>query len=295
MQQKISIIIPTLNAGEQLKKLLEMLNKQTLQPAEILVVDSQSADQTREIAAAGGAQVSIVERKTFDHGGTRDAALRRAAGDIVVFMTQDALPVNEHMLANLIAPLADPRVAASVGRQIAYPDARPFEKLVRAHNYPDEELIWGMEDVARLGVRSFRVSDVCAAYRKSAYLESGGFDHPILTNEDMLMAEKLLRHGYKLAYTAAASVYHSHEFTLKQEYRRNYIIGRTMKRYEARFHYISEMGAGTKLAKNVLMELMRNGQIVECVCFAMNCAARLLGNRLGRRAEEKSHKKENRP
>jgi len=45
----------------------------------------------------------------------------------------------------------------------------------------------------------------------------------------------------------------------------------------------------------VLMELMRNGQIVECVCFAMNCAARLLGNRLGRRAEEKSHKKENRP
>lgn len=295
MQEKVSVIIPTLNAGQQLEQLLVMLKKQTVQPVEILVVDSQSTDQTREIAKAGGAQVSIVERRTFDHGGTRDMALRRSAGDIVVFMTQDALPTNEHMLENLLAPLADPQVAATVGRQIAYPDARPYEKLVRAHNYPDEELVWGMEDVARLGVRAFRVSDVCAAYRKAAYLEAGGFDHPILTNEDMLMAEKLLRKGYKLAYTAAASVYHSHEFTLRQEYRRNYIIGRTMKRYEARFHYISEMGAGANLARSVLMELARNGRFVECVCFAMNCAARLLGNRMGRWAEGKSQKKENRP
>ena len=290
MQARISVIIPTLNAGEQLEKLLEMLNKQTVQPIEILVVDSQSTDQTREIARAGGAQVTIVERKTFDHGGTRDMALRCSAGDIVVLMTQDALPTNEHMLANLIAPLADPRVAASVGRQIAYPDARPYEKLIRAHNYPDEELIWGMDDVARLGVRSFRISDVCAAYRRTAYLESGGFDQPILTNEDMLMAEKLLRMGHKLAYTAAASVYHSHDFTLRQEYRRNYIIGRTMKRYEARFHYISEMGAGANLAKSVLVELARKGRFVECVCFAMNCAARLLGNRVGRWVEGKTRK-----
>ena len=290
MQAKVSVIIPTLNAGEQLRKLLDMLNRQTVQPTEILVVDSESTDRTCEIAMEGGAQVTVVERRTFDHGGTRDMALRRTAGDIVVFMTQDAMPADEHMLEHLIAPLKDAGVAASVGRQIAYPHASHHEKLVRAHNYPDEELIWGMEDVERLGVRSFRVSDVCAAYRKTAYLEAGGFDHPILTNEDMLMAEKLLRMGHKLAYTAAASVYHSHDFTLRQEYRRNYIIGRTMKRYEARFHYINEMGAGAHLAKAVLVKLAKEGHFVSCVRFAMNCAARLLGNRMGRWAEERAQK-----
>ncbi len=48
-------------------------------------------------------------------------------------------------------------------------------------------------------------------------LEVGGFDHPILTNEDMLMAEKLLHAGYKIAYSGKAAVYHSHRFTLRQD------------------------------------------------------------------------------
>lgn len=287
MQARVSVIIPTLNAGRQLERQLEMLNKQTVRPDEILVVDSQSADNTTEIARTGGARVLDVERSAFDHGGTRDMALHQTTGDIVIFMTQDALPMDERMIEHLIAPLEDPDVAASVGRQIAYDDAYPYEKAVRAHNYPDEELVWGSEDIAQLGVRAFRISDVCAAYRRTAYLESGGFDHPILTNEDMLIAEKLLRGGHKLAYTAAASVYHSHNFTLAQEYRRNYIIGRTMKRYEARFHYISEMGAGTKLVKAVMIDLLRDRQIVSCFAFALNCAARLIGNRMGRWKEAK--------
>lgn len=287
MEARVSVIIPTLNAGEQLERLLQMLGKQTVVPDEILVVDSQSTDHTAETARKAGVQVVSVERSEFDHGATRDMALHRTTGDIVVFMTQDALPTDEHLLEHLIAPMNDSQVAACVARQIAYPDARPYEKAVRAHNYPDEELVWSAEDVASLGVRAFRVSDVCAAYRREAYLDTGGFDHPILTNEDMLMAQKLLRKGYKLAYTAKASVYHSHEFTFAQEYRRNYIIGRTMKRYEARFDYISEMGAGTRLVKAVLLELVRDGHYAECFWFALNCAARLLGNRMGRRKESK--------
>lgn len=288
MQARVSVIIPTLNGGRQLGQLLEALNRQTVCPDEILIVDSESTDDTVTVAAAGGARVLTVERKTFDHGGTRDMALRKTTGDIVVFMTQDALPTGETMLENLIAPLKDPDVAASVGRQVAYADARPYEKAVRAHNYPDEERVWRLEDVGKLGVKAFRISDVCAAYRREAYLETGGFDHPILTNEDMLMAEKLLRQGHKLAYTAAASVYHSHNFTLSQEYRRNYIIGRTMKRYEARFHYVNEMGTGMTLVKAVFSELLREGHFGECFFFALNCAARLLGNRMGRWKEKRS-------
>ncbi|MBQ8617593.1 MAG: glycosyltransferase [Clostridia bacterium] len=287
MRASISVIIPTLNAEKQLEGLLEALKAQTVKPEEILVVDSESDDRTREIARDAQAEVILIRRCDFDHGATRDMALRRARGNIAVFMTQDALPTDERFLENLIAPFEDGQIAAVSGRQIAYPDARLYERLVRAHNYPAEDLVWSLKDIDALGVRAFRLSDVCAAYRRGAYFDVGGFDYPILTNEDMLIAEKLLSKGYKLAYSSKASVYHSHQFTFMQEYRRNYIIGRTLKRYEERFQYVSEMGAGTSLVKAVMKELLHDGQLAECISFAVNCAARLLGNRMGRYKEAK--------
>lgn len=48
------------------------------------------------------------------------------------------MPTDGDCMKNLLAPLDDPKVAAVGGRQIAYPDARPFERLIRANNYPAE-------------------------------------------------------------------------------------------------------------------------------------------------------------
>lgn len=284
---RISLIIPTLNGEKQLDELLCRLEGQTICPDELLIVDSASQDATVSIAARHAARVLSIPRSEFDHGGTRDMALRQTSGDLVLFMTQDALPTDERYIEHLIAPFADEQVAAVGGRQIAYPDARPFEKAVRSFNYPAADRVWAAEDIARLGVRAYLISDVCAAYRRSAYLAAGGFDHPIMTNEDMLMAQKLLEAGHKLAYSGSASVYHSHHFTLKQEYRRNRLIGWTMKHYEERFGHAQEMGEGVKLAVSVVRALIRQGHVWECVPFAFNCAARLLGNRAGRRAAGK--------
>ena len=281
--KQCSVIIPTLNAREQIEGLLGALKGQTRAPDEIIVVDSQSEDGTADaVRAVGGVRVLSVQRSAFDHGGTRDWALRLSVGDFVVFMTQDALPADERCLENLLAPFEDERIAAAGGRQIARPDARPFERLVRASNYPAESRTWDAGDIGRLGVRAFLISDVFAAYRRSAYVAAGGFDHPILTNEDMLMAQKLLQAGHRIAYRGDAAVYHSHRLTLRQEYRRNYIVGRTMKRYEERFAHVSEMGEGVALARRVMAGLLREGELGECCCFAANCAARLLGNRAGR-------------
>jgi len=284
---KISVIIPTLNAGGELNALMERLRAQTLPPDEIIVVDSQSTDDTARLAAQAGAVVIPIERKDFDHGGTRDMALRRSTGDVVIFMTQDALPADEHAIERLIAPLAQERVAAVGGRQVPKADARPFERLVRAHNYPAESRVWDAEAIERMGVRAFMISDVFAAYRREAYLAVAGFDHPIMTNEDMLMVQRLLEAGYRIAYAGDACVLHSHNLTMKQQFRRNYIVGRTMKRYEDRFCHAQEMGEGTKLAKAVLVQLLKEGHPIEAICFCFDCAARLLGNRLGRRDETK--------
>ena len=283
---RVSLIIPTCNGAAYIAQLLCRMRAQSVPPDEILVVDSASEDGTAQIAASTpGVRVRSIERRAFDHGGTRDMALREARGDVVLFMTQDALPVDDRLIERLLAPFADARVAAVGARQIAKPDARPFERAVRAHSYPAESRVWTAADIPSLGVRAFLISNVCAAYRREAVLAVGGFDRPVLTNEDMLMAEKLLHAGHALAYCGEAAVLHSHRLSLRAQFRRNLLIGRTMKRYEARFEYAQELGEGAALFGDVSRQLLGEGQVGECCCFAADCAVRLLGNRVGRLIE----------
>ena len=286
-----SIIIPTCNGEKSVAALLDAIHGQTVQPAKILVVDSASEDQTAAVSRAHGAEVLVIAREDFDHGGTRDLAFRRTNTPYVIFMTQDALPMTQDAMERILAHFAKrPDLAIIGGRQVAYPQASPQETLVRAFNYPDQTRFWDQSQCRALGVRAYLISDVFAAYRRDAYLAVGGFDYPLMTNEDMLITQKLLAAGYGAGYAADACVYHSHSFTWIQQYRRNYIVGRTLVRYAVRFQNAQEMGEGVALVKSVVGQLLRQGRLGACIAFAWDCSARLLGNRMGRRAEEKEMK-----
>ena len=131
---------------------------------------------------------------------------------------------------------------------------------------------------------AYHLSDVCSAYRRSAYEAVGGFAHPLPTNEDMLIAAAFLDAGYRLAYCADAAVMHSHNLTLRQEYRRNALIGRFLQVYGKQLSNQSETGEGLRMMQQVLLQLMRSGHPLECLAFAADCTARLLGSRVGRRS-----------
>lgn len=273
-----------------MEPLLQRLQAQTVHADEIIVVDSESSDGTVELADRMGARVIRILKKNFDHGGTRDEALRQSTGELVLFLTQDALPADEHYIERLIHPFSDSAVAAVTGRQIARREARPFEKAVRAFSYPPTSRIWDASAIPTDGIRAFLLSDVCSAYRRSFYEAAGGFAHSLLTNEDMLMAACLLDIGCKLAYAGDAAVYHSHRYTLGQEYRRNYTIGRFMQRYSHKLHNAKETGRGLKLVQYVLGQLWREKEWLEIPAFCFNCAARLLGNRMGRSFERRTRR-----
>lgn len=108
--------------------------------------------------------------------------------------------------------------------------------------------------------------------------------HPLPTNEDMLIAAAFLDSDYRLAYCADAAVVHSHDLTLRQEYRRNVLIGRFLQEYGERLGTPRETGEGLRMVRQVLLQLLRGGHPLECLVFAADCAARLLGSRAGRRA-----------
>lgn len=286
---KISLVIPTLNAGEEIGDLLKRLLAQTVVPNEILVVDSASTDNTASIAKEyPGVRVLSIERKDFNHGLTRDMALREATGDIVCFMTQDAVPANDKFVENLIAPiLSDGEIAISSGRQLPKADVRRFEQLVRAFNYTDVSYVRSKADVSKLGIKTYFATDVCAAYRKTQYVELGGFGKTNMS-EDMLMAAKAINAGYKVAYAADAVVYHSHNLTLREQYQRNYAIGAFLETNKNVVKCESEVGEGSKLVKSVSKSLISERNIPELFAFGFDCAARLLGNRAGRRSARRN-------
>lgn len=284
----VSVIIPTLNAEHEIEDLLVALERQSLRPMEILVVDSASDDDTVPLVKMHeGIRLLQIERCDFNHGATRDMALRATTGDFVCFLTQDALPASDAYLERLVTPMVgDPSIALVSGRQLPKADARRFEQLVRSFNYPDSPSVRSKSDLNKCGIKTFFASDSCSAYRRTAYLDCGGFEY-VNTNEDMLMAARFVASGLKVAYEPGAEVYHSHNLTPCQQFARNRAVGIFLESHSDDLMHASEIGEGGRLVKAVSSQLLREGNLTEFVAFGIDCCARLLGNRAGRRAARK--------
>ena len=286
MTSQFSLIIPTLNAERELASLLDCVSRQSIVPNEVIVIDSSSDDKTIDIASRFDAKVIVVEREEFNHGLTRDKAFRASHGDIVCFLTQDAVIYGEKYFETLLSVFLDSSVALATGRQMPKPDARRFEQLIRQYNYSDKSNIRSKEDIPKYGFKTYFASDVCSAYRRSYYLQCGGFDETDMA-EDKLIAAKFIHAGLKVAYVADACVLHSHNFSFSQQYLRNKADGYIMEKYSQRLVGSDEISAGSKLAKVVAIQLAKEGRFIEVARFGVDCAARLLGSRAGRRLARK--------
>jgi rhamnosyltransferase len=218
-----SIIVPIRNAPEQAAALLAKLKNQTVSD-EIIVVDSSSPPGPA-IREGGRLRVLRVGEGEFDHGGTRTLAVEAAKGDIVVYLSQDAVPADDRAVENLVQVFSDSSVAVAYGRQLPRPGASIFGAHLRLFNYPETSSVRIMADKARLGIRTTFLSNSFAAYRKEALVGIGGFKRRMIMGEDVYAGAKLLMAGYKIAYVAEAAVYHSHDYTPWEEFRRYFDIG----------------------------------------------------------------------
>jgi rhamnosyltransferase len=204
-----------------------------------------------------------------------------AQGEILVFTTQDALFKGNECLKNLIRPLVDPSIAASYGRQEAREGANPVERFVRSFNYPPVELIKGKDDLPTLGVKTFFFSNACSAIKKNAFEEVGGFPEKTIMNEDMFLAAKLLMKGYKIAYQADAVVYHSHNYSLTNQFRRYFDIGAFFNENRWIRDLARPEAEGIRYLKEELLFLSANGQKSWIPYALADTAVRFLGYRLG--------------
>lgn len=224
----ISVIIPIYNPDSTLEELLYSLRNQTIKKIEIILIDSSVREERqKEIATFFNVEKYLrIRQEDFDHGGTRNKGLLVAEGDILVYMTQDAVPFDSTSIEKLVSPIvSDSTVGAAYGRQLPRKGANPIEAHARLFNYPAMSALKKLSDKSTLGIKTAFISNSFAAYRKEALAGIGGFPSNVIIGEDMYAAAKMLLKGWKIAYCADAMVYHSHNYSIWQEFKRYFDIG----------------------------------------------------------------------
>jgi rhamnosyltransferase len=278
---KLSIIIPTYQAEPYLERLLTTLSAQTV-AFELIVIDSSSTDKTRQIAACYTDRVLTIPKASFDHGGTRTLAAQTASGEIVVFLTQDALPCSVSTIEALIEAFDDPQVGAAYGRQLPHEGTSLFGSHLRYFNYPSDSYVRRYTDKDRYGIKTVFLSDSFAAYRKSTLEEIGWLKNGLIVGEDSYAGAKILQSGYALAYVAKAQTYHAHSYTLLQEFRRYFDVG-VFHREESWIldTFGKAEGEGRRYLKSELRYLMMQKAYGYLPEFLVRNALKYLGYKLG--------------
>jgi len=221
-----AVVVPTRNAGPGWTQWLDALDAQDIKPSEVLVIDSSSTDRTAELARARGYRVEIIPVSSFNHGRTRQDAVSKVGGvEVIVMLTQDAILSTKQTLNALVSLFDDPRVGAAFGRQLPRPGAKPMEAHARLFNYPLSSRVVTARDIPTLGIKAAAISNSFAAYRRSALDEVGGFPGNVPLCEDTYVAAKMLLADWEISYSAYAAVYHSHDYTGWDEFRRYFDIG----------------------------------------------------------------------
>ncbi|MDI6723942.1 MAG: glycosyltransferase [Methanobacterium sp.] len=227
MELDISIILLTKDGGSRLEELMKSIRDQKYDGnIEIIAVDSGSKDDTVNILKKYNARVFEISPEDFHHSKTRNLGAQKSNRDILVYLTQDALPLDDYFLANLLKPLNN-NFSVVYGRQIANLDAKKLDVFFYSYFYPEERKILNekhAENPRKFYMENVFASDVCAAIKRDVW-EKIRFDDDVPMSEDKDFALRVLKEGYTILYEPNAAVYHSHDYTLKSLFKRRFKDG----------------------------------------------------------------------
>ena len=152
----VDVIIPTYKPQEKFDSLIRMLKKQTYPVSRIVIVNTEKK-WFPSYRYEGDPEIEIhhIRKEEFDHGGTRDRAARLCGSDLLLFMTQDAVPNDVYLVEELVKPFKRPEVAAAYARQLPAEDASLMERYTRAFNYGPMSRRKKKSDLSKLGIKTY--------------------------------------------------------------------------------------------------------------------------------------------
>ena len=281
----ISVVIPVKNGGEPMRRCLDAIRRQDVaDEVEIVAVDSGSTDGTQDLVRSFGGRVHEIAPEEFNHGETRNLGARLAAGEIVVFTVDDALPVDDAWLERLTAPLrAENGLAGTYARQLAYESAPPHQRFYIEHRYGPEPRTQRASGPDELTVANVLFSNVSSAIRKPV-LDEFPFASDIVIAEDLEWCARVLLAGYEVAYVPEAVVRHSHDYTLADALKRYFDQGAAAERSfmaGGRSSPGAVRGDGLRFVRSELAWLWRSGRHRAIPYTLAHEATRYAGFQLG--------------
>lgn len=284
----IDVIIPIYKPDNNFILLIEKLQKQTIKPNKIIVMNTEEKyiekflKETDILGRYDNFEIHHVSETEFDHGKTRDMGVQFSKAPYFLCMTQDAVPANEFMIEELLKVLELKNIASVYGKQLARANGHILEDFTRKFNYPDESRIKSLKDLDELGIKTYFCSNVCAAYKREVYDKLGGFIKKTIFNEDMIYAAAVIKAGYEIGYVAEAQVIHSHYYTGKQQFHRNFDLGVSQADHPEVFQEVTSEKEGGKLVLETVKFLIKEKKLNLLIPFIYQCGCKYIGYRMGK-------------
>ena len=203
----VSVVIPVKDGARYLAGLFAALEREA-PDAEVLVLDSRSADGSAAIARTAGARVVEVDPAQFRHGPTRNLGAELTSGELICFLTQDAEPLPGWMAAYRGAFALGEGIGAAFGphrpRTSTSPMiARELDEFFASFSPDGSPVVMGPGDPSFL-------SNVNACYRRRCWAEIRFEDLDYA--EDQAFGEALRGSRWRKVYHPGAAVLHAHEY-----------------------------------------------------------------------------------
>lgn len=263
MKEKSTIdaVIPVYRPDHDFEKLLSMLHGQRVPVRRIiLMITEDPRAEYPDFSAYGDIECHRLAREDFDHGATRNEGVSYSDADYVLLMTQDAVPADDRLTEKLLSGFREEGVASVYASQLPKADCREIERFTRQFNYPSESSVKSAEDLPRLGIKTYFCSNVCAMYDRRVMQKLGGFTKHTIFNEDMIYACAVIRAGYRIGYAAEARVYHSHNYSGREQLRRNFDLAVSQAEHPEVFSGLSSEKEGKSLVKKTVKHLLSSGR-----------------------------------
>lgn len=283
---KVALAIPTYNSGDEFRKVAQLVYEQSEFLDEICIVDSQSIDNTVKIAQDYSFNVEIINKDSFSHSGTRSKIAKKYYEKdfkFLIFMTQDVF-LQENAISELLTFIrSNPNLGVVRGKQeVDLSKGDIFEYYARQRNYGNKEYVYKKVDIAEKGIDTIYTSDAFAIYNLSILKEVGYFGENAKVSEDMLVAHNIIQKGYFVGYAPKAKAFHTHHYTIGEEYTRYKIIGEFHSEYKDILEkYGKTQSKGISLAVNELFYLINKGKPHLIPYSVIRNISKLIGFKVG--------------
>lgn len=238
---RISIVMRARDEeGGLLFQAFEALRAQRERDFEVVLVFSSLEGASRaRLEETPSLLLLATPSSAYSSAGALNLGVSRCQGEYVVSLNADATPAGPDWLEELLAPFADRHVAGAYGRQLARSGASALTRWAHEATFPDGK--------GTTGPTEGFFSNVNSAFRRELWRE-----HPFAEEagiaEDLEWCKWALERGYQVVYQPRAAVYHSHDYTLRQLYRRNVQEGFSRQRIYGRRYTLARFLAS--YAKN---------------------------------------------